>query len=115
MATIHKHSLRIEKVYICSVWILGLLKTANWNKLIFTTGWFSKYRKEEKTRTFVLLVIGLAHLPPEKMMEGLTWLRSIASSESGKTLLDFYEDYWIKRWGAEGVSVYGRKIVSTTI
>ena len=54
-------------------------------------GWINKYRKDEETRRFILMVMGLALLPPEGVAVGLRWLRQLAKSSQALQLLDYYE------------------------
>ena len=74
------------------------------------SGWYSTYRRDENTRRYIQMVIGLALLPADVIQEGKDWLETQAHSKECRQFLSFYQKYWIDKWGPDMFSVYRRSI-----
>ena len=74
------------------------------------TGWYQKYCLDNETQSFVLMVMGLALLPPQGVAQGLVWLRQLAKSQPAAELLNYYENTWVQKWKPDQVSLFKRRI-----
>ena len=67
------------------------------------------YSWDNETKSFVLMVMCLALLPPQRVAQGLVWLCQMAKSQQATELLNNYENTRIQKLKPDQVSMFRQR------